>query len=308
MKNPFYTLIIVVFDGERTIQKAIDSILYQSYKNYELLIIDGLSSDSTIEIIRGNALKDSRIKFISEKDYGIYDAMNKAIQMAKGEWLYFLGCDDYMYNEYVLERIFIEINAGHYEIVYGNVILMPENKCYGGEFSKDDLLFKNISHQSIFYNAIVFKKVGLYNKKYAIQADWDFNIRCYQSTDIAHHYADLIVAYFEKGGASSKEDIKFRREVIVPLFVEKIKSDPVNFKKILAYDFFWRLMRNTKIRSEKELLSLNQDIVSSKLVSRIIDLQRRIPSKLLRIGIFSKLFMLLSYIQNRVIGFNEKGR
>ena len=93
---PFISIIIPTFNAESTILKALESILQQTFKDFEILIIDGLSKDKTIEIVEN--LKDSRIKIHSDKDIGIYDAMNKGIHYAQGKWLYFIGSDDYLYN------------------------------------------------------------------------------------------------------------------------------------------------------------------------------------------------------------------
>lgn len=98
------SIITPSFNSSDYLERAIKSVLNQNYKNWEHIIIDGVSTDKTIDIVR--MYPDSRIKINIEKDNGIYDAMNKGIKMAKGDWLYFLGSDDWLYDEFVLEGVF----------------------------------------------------------------------------------------------------------------------------------------------------------------------------------------------------------
>ena len=106
MKSHFkFSIIIPTFNSEKTLDIALSSIVVQSYQNFEVLIIDGLSTDSTIDIAKKHQKVFPNIKIKSEKDNGIYDAMNKGIALAKGEWLYFMGSDDSLYNDDVLNQI-----------------------------------------------------------------------------------------------------------------------------------------------------------------------------------------------------------
>src|SRR5215216_6167566 len=119
---PLLSIIIPTYNSEKTLSCCLQSVLNQTFKDFEILIIDGLSSDNTINVIKG--YNNSKIRVYSEKDKGIYDAMNKGIEKSAGEWLYFLGSDDQFFNEYVLEAIF-QGNKDilkHSDYVYGNVI------------------------------------------------------------------------------------------------------------------------------------------------------------------------------------------
>ena len=101
--SPFFTIITVVLNGDKFLERSIKSVLNQSFENFELLIIDGKSTDNTLEIVRKFA-NDKRLKCTSESDSGIYDAMNKGIHKAKGEWIYFLGYDDFLIDNDVLQE------------------------------------------------------------------------------------------------------------------------------------------------------------------------------------------------------------
>ncbi len=117
--------------------------------------MDGNSSDNTIELVK--SFKDLRIRINSEPDQGVYDAMNKGIEKAKGEWILFLGSDDKLYNDEVLSDIAKVLKRTNKGVVYGdaqidgNVSWAKGDKIYGGKFSLYRLLRRNICHQAIFY-------------------------------------------------------------------------------------------------------------------------------------------------------------
>lgn len=302
MSAPYFSIIIVVYNGENTLQAAIDSVLCQTFTSFELLIIDGASADSTVEIIKNNALRNGQIKYVSEKDQGIYDAMNKGIGLANGEWLYFLGADDRLYEKDILKRISDVKHLSKSDIIYGDIILTPGNKRYGGEFSYEKLLRRNISHQAIFYKKNIFKQVGEFNTQYTVCADWDFNLKCFASGNLEISYIDIIVAYFSMGGTSRKNDIVFFRNSLIPFYTDSVENDSGLLKKIKMYDSYWRLLRNSGVRNEKELEQLYFGKKLPKVTMSLIKFQKRIPLILLKNGFFSKIFMTISFLKFRVSG------
>jgi len=195
-----------VFNSELTILKSVESILKQSFKDFEIIIIDGLSSDNTIKIIEG--LKDNRIKIYSEKDRGTYDAMNKGIGYSQGEWLYFIGGDDYLYDSNVLQTLSKKLKKAKEHVLYGNVLIKgdtgwaTDGQIYNGKYSFQKLLKSNICHQSMFYRrSFILQNQLQYDLKYPVSADWDFNIACRSLTKF--HYVKDIVAVFNAGGIST---------------------------------------------------------------------------------------------------------
>lgn len=209
------SVIIPTLDSAKTITNAIDSILQQTFDDFEILIIDGLSEDNTIPIAR--SYSDKRIRIFSEKDNGIYDAMNKGIKLSKGEWLYFLGSDDKLYNNTVFEDISELLYLTKSKAVYGNVIMRGDNywakdkQVYDGVFDIQKILTKNIAHQAIFYYRDLFKQIGKFNTKYKICADYDFNMQVMAKCNFQH--TNTTVAYFTAGGMSTKEyDHAFARD------------------------------------------------------------------------------------------------
>jgi len=211
---PFFSIIIPAYNSGKVLRKCLESIVNQSFSDFEILIMDGISTDDTLKIIE--SFKDFRIKIYSEEDKGIYDAINKGVDVSSGEWLYFIGSDDELYNNNVLGEIYSIAKATNEKIIYGNVKVKgdtgwaKDGDIYDGEFNLQKLLKKNISHQAVFYHQSVYKKIGRYNIKYTICADWDFNLRCFAKYKFK--YVSIIVAIFQGGNTSTKGDDIFRKD------------------------------------------------------------------------------------------------
>lgn len=216
--NPKISVIIPTFNAGATLQAALDSVLAQSYAGFEVRIMDGASSDNTASIAKEYASRDARIHWASEPDGGIYDAMNKGIEKARGEWIYFLGSDDTLYNTSVFEVI-VNTAANHPQagMVYGNVLLSAsigfnhDSLIFAGEFSSNRLLQMNLCHQAVFYSRTLFARFGKFNTRYRLLADWDFNLRCFNRAGAV--YTDCIVANFSAGASSGQsKDLFFEKD------------------------------------------------------------------------------------------------
>lgn len=205
--NVFLSVIIPTFNSEENISKCIESVLCQSFSDFEILIMDGGSSDKSIEILK--SFNDDRVKIFSEKDLGVYDAMNKGILRATGDWLYFLGSDDVFYSNDILLKISDKINVCNSDVIYGNVLIdgscswANDKEVYAGEFSFNKLYKHNICHQSIFYNrSFILQNELSFNLEFPVSSDWDFNLKAWLISEFV--YLDIIVAVFKTGGISSK--------------------------------------------------------------------------------------------------------
>lgn len=210
---PLFSIIIPTFNSEAVLKDCLESISTQSFKNYEVILVDGKSTDATIDIVKMFSNKIDSIKWISEYDKGIYDAMNKGIEMAKGKYLLFFGSDDTLYSKTVLEQISKIIETNTADVVYGNVISKVFNGVYDGEFTFSKLSEKNICHQAIFFKKIVFDKIGGFNLKYKMCADYDHNIRWFFSSKISRLYVDLIITnYGDSGYSSFNRDLVFDKD------------------------------------------------------------------------------------------------
>jgi glycosyltransferase involved in cell wall biosynthesis len=213
LKTPFLSIIITVFNAREKLQIAIGSIFSQTFTDYEVIVIDGLSTDGSVELIKSYKKEHNHFKFVSEVDKGIYDAMNKGIDIAKGEWLYFLGSDDYIFENSTLEKL-IEIgDLENYDFVYGNVFSPGYGENYDGYFDQQKILSKNICHQAIFVRKKLFQSLGKFDIRYELLADYDFNLRAVFNRKVRKRHIDLTVAFYAPAGSSSvKTDEKFIKD------------------------------------------------------------------------------------------------
>jgi glycosyltransferase involved in cell wall biosynthesis len=204
---PQLSVCIVVLNGNKHIGQALESVVNQKYPSLELIVIDGGSTDGTLETIRKYSQHIRHL--VSEPDRGIYDAMNKACAKAQGDWLIFLGCDDVMLDS--LGPIADSVQQRDV-IYYGNVILKTSKLRYGGPFSKYRLMQKNIAHQSIFYPRDVYKTIA-YSSKYKLFADYEYNIRL-KGRGYRFEYLNIDVAIYNDAGASAQGDANFARDKV----------------------------------------------------------------------------------------------
>jgi glycosyltransferase involved in cell wall biosynthesis len=219
-----FSIIIPTKDSARDLANALNSILVQNFKDYEIIVMDGVSKDGTSKVIKQFAKRfDGRLRWISEPDKGVYDAMNKGIGLAKGEWIYFLGSDDVLYSKYVLERVNGAISKNDLDVIYGNVRWGNTRRLYDGKFTPLKLMNQNICHQAIFYKRDIFKKFGKYNLKYRMWADHALNMQWFNDKDTKKKYIGLTIAKYGIGGFSSvnsqdDEFIKDRDKLIEKYF------------------------------------------------------------------------------------------
>lgn len=205
---PLISIITVTYNAAKTIATTIDSITNQTYQNIEYIIVDGGSEDDTIDIIKKN--KDKITQWISEPDKGIYDAMNKGLKMANGDWCIFMGGDDVFYNKQTIKNIVSHFTNKN-NIYYGNVIMSTTKKIYPGyRISKFLICRRNICHQSIFYPKKIYKNYS-YDLKYPIWADWVYNIKLFSLVPKNFIYINSIVSIFNDKGISNKGDVTFKK-------------------------------------------------------------------------------------------------
>lgn len=193
-----FSIITVSYNAVSTIEKTLLSIYNQTYKDYEHIIIDGGSSDGTVDVIR--KYEDRIAYWISEPDKGVYDAMNKAIEKAKGDWFLYINSDDILINNDTLLTFSSELKDSH-TIYYGDVLMMPQKKFYGGAFNKWRMTRSNICHQSIFYPSAVFKHHS-YDLRFRLFADWVLNMMCMGETAWTFQYIPHPVTIFNSEGLS----------------------------------------------------------------------------------------------------------
>jgi glycosyltransferase involved in cell wall biosynthesis len=203
--QPLVTIITVTYNAANIIEETVLSVLSQSYSNYEYLLIDGASKDDTLNRI---ARYEKKIKILSEPDDGIYDAMNKGIALAKGEWIYFLNAGDLFYDNRVLDDIFNQSFPEDVMMIYGKV--RTRNHPSGIDLTignpvvlKDFYYHVALSHQAVFSRAGAFRIIGNYNSAlYRILADQEWFVRFFKK-NLKAVYIDRIIAWYESEGMSS---------------------------------------------------------------------------------------------------------
>ena len=202
-----FTVITVTYNAGDKLKETVTNVLRQTYDNYELLIKDGLSGDGSLE----NLPVSDKIRLECYKDSGIYDAMNQAVKMAEGEYILFMNCGDFFYDEKVLEKLAkaIQENPGR-GIYYGDaffrlskeVIHMPKD-------ITDFVCFRHIPcHQACIFAKGLWDEQG-FDLSYRIRADYEFFLRQYYQNNVKPFYTGIVVADYEGGGYSeSKENRK----------------------------------------------------------------------------------------------------
>lgn len=200
LNTPLISIIIVVFNGERFIQNAIESVLSQGYSNIELILIDGKSTDRTMNIVQ--KYEEQISVMVSETDLGIYDAMNKGIKLSRGDWLYFLGSDDTLYSKNTIASVFGNESKieDYIDIIFGNVV-DEEGKLIRSSLNWKTLLHNTLHHQSAFYRSSLFKHF-YYRTDLRIISDYELNLISYISGN-KHLSTNDIIAVCRNGGIST---------------------------------------------------------------------------------------------------------
>ena len=211
------SIIVPVFNGADTIQRCIDSVHNQTHQDKELVIIDGGSTDGTVDILKSN--QDKIAYWLSEPDNGISDAWNKGVKNSKGDWILFLGVDDYLWDKDVLKKASLHfyIEMG---IVYGQIARMTkcEMSCLDGfnwEHTRKSIIDDGICtfvHQGIFHNRALFEEYGCFDVSLEIVGDYEFLIRAFKDGGDAYFIEDLIVTGMQTGGITSNT-VKLVKEV-----------------------------------------------------------------------------------------------
>ncbi len=201
--DKFISVVIVTYNADKTLQRCLDSIYAQSNKRIEIIVIDGKSTDHTVQILVSNKID----YWISEEDSGIYDAMNKALFHITTKNVFFLGADDVLLPDFS-EMITALIKPN--TIYYANVIY--KDRKVSGLISPYAQAKSGIFHQSIIYPALIFKKYK-YNPKYKIAADYALNMKLHKDPEFTFEYVDFTIALYNHTGVSSETaDIAFEKD------------------------------------------------------------------------------------------------
>lgn len=238
--RPLISIITAVYNGEGFIENAIQSVLSQTYPHIEYIIIDGGSTDKTVSIIE--TYQNKLHYWISEKDKGVYDAWNKGLAKANGEWIAFLGADDVFYNNNVIEEATPDLNIAlnrNIRYVYGKVQLMSvsgkkfiEEWGIPWEESKKNI-FRNmtLTHCGAFHHKSLFKEYGNFDDTFKITGDYEFILREFSKQRSAY-FIDRPITAMRAGGISAnlKHKLTVAKENIKAL---KLNHIPTTFHHTL---------------------------------------------------------------------------
>lgn len=203
------SIITVVYNNNLTIKDAINSVLSQTYKNIEYIIIDGASSDGTVEIIKSYG--DKITKFISEPDSGLYDAMNKGIELATGDVIGILNSDDFYIDELVIEKVVKVFEEKRVDSLYADLLYVkPDNllktvRYYdSSQFNPSKFAYGWMpAHPTFFVKKEIYKKYGVFRKDLKIAADFDLLTRFLYTHKISYFYMKEVLVKMRVGGVST---------------------------------------------------------------------------------------------------------
>ncbi|HQH24785.1 MAG TPA: glycosyltransferase family 2 protein [Bacteroidales bacterium] len=239
MNKPVLSIITINFNNYSGLLKTIKSVINQGYKSFEFIVIDGSSTDGSLDIIKQYSGNISY--WISEPDSGIYNAMNKGILQASGEYCLFLNSGDYFYDNNVLDSVFkFKFEE---DLVYGQQYIYKGEYILSAFLEPEYITFKSflkstLPHQCTFIKRQLFEIVGLYNENNKIVSDWEFNLLALFKYNCSLKKIDLPIAVFDLSGISNKQDSMELHQK------EKIIAISKHFPRIFKdYQYYFNIER-----------------------------------------------------------------
>lgn len=252
------SIITINLNNKDGLQKTIDSIVSQTFTDYEWIVIDGGSTDGSKELIEQYA--DQIAYWVSEPDKGVYNAMNKGILVAKGEYINFMNSGDYYANDNVLEMIFENPHTA--DVLYGymtrdsidgefvNLSMMKNNLTW------IDFLYDGLPHQSSFIKKRLFDKYGYYNENLKAVSDWSFFVKVFVYNHSSYEFIPLKISIYSSGGISDVIGMQEReqeKQMLFPIAVVEDIPKIVLYKKLQEKIFTRKILSAlTKIVNFRE--------------------------------------------------------
>lgn len=208
--HPFFSIIIATYNAAQTLEACLDSLACQDFKNFEIIVADGLSTDRTMQIVE--LFPTLNIRAFSEKDSGIYDAWNKALKKSSGEWFYFLGADDTLWTNDVLAKVHDSLQnlPSQVTLWYAPVnYIYPATglvRTFGLSWEQIEERFYErncLPHQGVFHHHSLFKNLGVFDTTFRIAGDYDFILRALQAKAGIRFSSSPIIAGVAATGVSN---------------------------------------------------------------------------------------------------------
>ena len=258
------TVLTINYNNKEGLTKTFESVRSQTWKDFEFIVIDGGSTDGGKELIEQN---DQVNYWVSEKDSGVYNAMNKGIKKANGDYIIFMNSGDFFYDEFVLEKIKDQFDS-NIDILYGDsvffndkgyrkVIKAPEKLTFG--FFYDG----GLNHQAVFIKRSLFSDYFYYNEDYKICADWEFFILIVCLYNVSFRYLKEIICYYDFSGISAKVEN-------LPIYIQE-REQTLN-KYFPAFRDDAELTREMRAKRVKQVLHIKKYPVAWRVFKWMISL------------------------------------
>lgn len=255
---PKISIITINYNDSKGLEKTINSIVNQTFQDFEYIIIDGGSSDESLDVIKRH--EDGIHYWISEEDAGIYNAMNKGIRVANGDYLLFLNSGDHLFNKNVLLK-----NIEHFnneDIIYFNVEIRGNNNSkivsYPDKLSFFYFFLNGLCHQAVFIRRELFYKYGFYDEELKIVSDWKFFLLTIFKYNSTYKKMNKILSTHYLGGVSTQIDNTEERNIVLNQHFSGFVED---------YRFFFINYNLMKSNRFKMLREIEKSIIGAKLVS-----------------------------------------
>lgn len=234
-RSTVLTIIIPNYNSGPLLEETLDSVFStETSLPFEVLVMDNCSSDHPEKILA--KFPHEQLHFHSEPDLGVYDAMNKGIMAAKGEWIYFLGAGDLPYMNTITQIPFLELE--NVSLVYGSVSLHGKDYIFDGRFDLGKLLNRNISHQAIFCRKSILEKFDCFDLKYRIMADYYLNLQIFFRFPEQVAYFDAVYSEYRGGGLSDRvQDRVFKRRKQL-IYLELLIKNPTSSNLSTMWEYF----------------------------------------------------------------------
>ncbi|EHR70147.1 putative glycosyltransferase [Burkholderiales bacterium JOSHI_001] len=211
--GPLFTVVTVTFNAESLIDGTAASLRQQGFEDYEWLVVDGASRDQTLGRVEASGITRRRV--VSEPDKGIYDAMNKAVRLARGRWIYFLNAGDALADPDVLADVARTIRQQpRAELIWGDMRFIGpgrDDHMRYGHVGRTTLPFEDLNHQAAFARRDLFQRLGHFNLAFRTSADYDWFLRVFRS-GAATHYVPRVIGRFDVGGMHTLDPQALARE------------------------------------------------------------------------------------------------
>jgi glycosyltransferase involved in cell wall biosynthesis len=260
------SIITINYNNCEGLRKTMESVLTQTSQDFEYIVVDGGSTDGSKELIERLTINDKRLtKWVSEKDNGIYHAMNKGIRMAQGEYIQILNSSDTLVDNQVVEKMLTQFSIlnSQFSILYGNMLKVVGNKlvCDKGFAGRQPTLFDfyqgTLNHSPVYIRRDLFEKYGYYDEQLKMASDWKWYVQAIVLGGEPLAYADIDVVYFDMTGVSSVNFEKAKAEKYEELSKMLPKTVFEDYKQYashiemmkrlkrhkVAYTFVWLLER-----------------------------------------------------------------